>query len=188
MTVRGTFISITLLPQFQFGNILQFQNFAIVRRTDHNLTKLLRSDPATFVLHRILVGFIRVFSKRAGSGFDVLFCQHRRHIGRNQFVLSHHIRFHPYTHTVIATHYHHIAHTADTKNLRFQVDTDVVCQKRFIVSVMPFGSCYPYLGHFRRKLSGSFGDTILHVYRCHVRIGTLFEIYRNGNRTCIGCR
>ena len=41
---------------------------------------------------------------------------HLGHIRWNQFILGHHVRLHPDTHTIVTPHNHHITHTLDTKN------------------------------------------------------------------------
>ena len=58
MTVETTMIGITILSQLYIGNVFQFQDFAVVRRTDDNISKLFRSDQTSFIFHRILIGFV----------------------------------------------------------------------------------------------------------------------------------
>ncbi len=201
MPIGSTFIGIAFLSQFQIGNIFQLQYFAIVRRADYNFAKLFGSNQTPFILHGILVSFIGVLTERSGSRLNVLFGKYGGHITRNEFVLRHHIGLHPYTQAIFATHNHHITYSGDTENFRFQVDTDIVGKKSFIVRIvrteqrehlqdtgLPLGSSNSHLGHFRRKLACSLGNTILYVYCRHVRVGTLFEINSNGNRTGIGGR
>ena len=201
MSVRGTLVGITFLSQFHFGNIFQFQYFTIVCRTDYDFTEFLRSNPTPFELHGILISLIRILTERTGSRFDVLLGQHGSDIRRNQFILCHHIRFHPDTQTIVTTHNHHITHTTDTENLRFQVNTDIVGKKCLIVRVvramqrehlkntrLTLAGGNTHLSHFCRKLPGGLRNTVLHIHRCHVGISTLFKIDRNGNRSRIRSR
>ena len=58
MTVHTTVVSVAVLSQLDIGNVFQFQDFAVVRRTDDNISKLFRSDQTSFIFHRILIGFV----------------------------------------------------------------------------------------------------------------------------------
>ena len=136
MSIHGTFVGITVLTQLYIGDVLQFQHLAVFGRTDDDVAELLRSNEASRIFHGILIRLIRVLTKRPGGRFDILLCQHSRHIRRYQLVLRHDIRFHPDTHAVVTTHNHHIAHTGDTENLRLQVDTDIVGKKVLVIAVI----------------------------------------------------
>ncbi len=111
MPVHAAFVGVAVLTQLDVCYIFQFQHFAVFRRTDYDFTEFLRCDETAFILHGILVSLVRVLTERTGSRLDVLLGKHCRYIRRNQFVLRHHIGFHPDAHTVVTTHNHHIAHT-----------------------------------------------------------------------------
>ena len=136
MTVHTTVVSVAVLSQLDIGNVFQFQDFAIVGGTDDDIPEFFGSNETSGVLHRILISLIGIFTERTGSRFDILLGKHTGDIGRNQFVLRHHVRFHPYTHTIFTAHNHQVAHTGDTKNLRFQVDADIVGQEVLVVTVV----------------------------------------------------
>ena len=134
MTVHTTVISIAVLSQLYFGNVLQFQDFAIVSRTDDDFPEFFGSNQTSFIFHRVLISLVGVFTERTGCRFNILFGKHTGDVGRNQFILSHHIRLHPYTHTILTAHNHQVTHTRDTENLRFQVDADIVGKEVFIIT------------------------------------------------------
>ena len=136
MTIHSPMIGIAFLAHLYIGNFFQLQHFAIIRRPDHNFPKLFRSNQTPFILHCILISFIRVFSEWTGSRFNILFSQHLGHIRWNQFILGHHVRLHPDTHTIVTPHNHHITHTLDTKNCRFQINTDIVGQEFLIIRII----------------------------------------------------
>ena len=136
VTVHTAFVGITFLTQFHICNVFQLQHFTVFRRTDYDFTKFLRRNQTTFILHSILISFVRIFTERTGSRFNILLGKCCRHVRRNQFVLCHHIRLHPDTHTVVTTHNHHIAHTRNTQQLRFQVDTHIVGKEVFIIRII----------------------------------------------------
>ena len=199
MAVHTAVVSVAVLSQLYVGNIFQFQHLASIARTDDDVAKFFGSNQTSLILHRILVRFIRVLAKRTGCRFDILLGKHAGDVGRNQFVLCHHIRLHPYTHTIFTTHNHHITHTGDTENLWFQVDTDIVGQEVLVITLvrtgqgehlqdtrLPLGSGHTDLGYFRRKLSRSTRHTVLHVDSRHIRISALLKIDGDAHRTGIG--
>ena len=106
MTVHTTVVSVAVLSQLDIGNVFQFQDFAIVGGTDNDLPEFFGSNETSGVLHRILISLIGIFTERTGSRFDILLGKHTGDIGWNQFVLCHHVRFHPYTHTIFTAHNH----------------------------------------------------------------------------------
>ena len=88
--------------------------------------------------------------------------------------------------------YFHLAHAIDAQDGGSQVIVEVVAQEVLVVSAVGtlqsddaelsgllFFSRNPDLQHLGRQLSLRLYDAVLHVHRCHIGIGTLFEIYRN---------
>ncbi|CDA83048.1 unknown [Bacteroides sp. CAG:754] len=168
MPVRTTMISITILSQLYIGNIFQFQHFAVIRRTNDNVPEFFRSNQTPFILHRILIGFVGVLAKRTCCRFYILFGKHHSNVRRNQLVLRHHIGLHPYTHTIFTAQNHQVTHTADTENLRFHIDAQIVGQEVFIITIvrtgkrehlkdtgLTLGSGHTDLRYFCRELSRS---------------------------------
>ena len=199
MTIHTTMVSIAVLSQLYIGNILQFQNLTIIGRTDNDIPEFFRSNQTSLVFHRILIRFIGVLTERTGSRFDILLGKHTGNIRRNQFILRHHIRLHPNTHTIFTAHNHHIAHTGDTKDLRFQVDADIVGQEVLVVTLvrtgqgehlqntrLTLGSGHTDLGYLRRKLPRSTRYTVLHIDSRHIGVCALLKIDGDAHRTGIG--
>ena len=113
--------------------------------------------------------------------------------------MRHHVRFHPDAQAVVASHDHHVAHARDAENLRLEVDTDVVGQESLVVRVvraverehlqdtrLPLRGGDTHLVHLRGELSRGFGDPVLHVHRRHVRVGSLFKVDSDGDRSGVG--
>ena len=199
MAVHITMIGVTFLSHLDISYFFQLQNFAIVGRADNDFAEFFRGDQTAGVLHRVLVSLVGVLTERTGCRFDVLFCQHLAYICRDQFVLCHHIRFHPNTHTVISPHDHHVSHALDSEYRGFKIDTDVVGKELLVVSVvgtvkrkhlqdtgLTLGGGDTYLRYFGRQLPGCFRDTVLHVDCCHIGVCALLEVNLNNSQTCIG--
>ena len=136
MAVHTAMIGVGFFTHLDVSDSLQLQNFTVLGRTNHDFPELFGGDQAAFIFHRILVSFIRILAKRSGCRLDVLFGKHLRHIRRDQFVLGHNIRLHPDTHTVVASHDHHVADTLYTENGRFQVDTDIIGEKLLVIRII----------------------------------------------------
>ena len=83
--------------------IPQVQHVAVVLRTDDDVLKLLDGLERTFVLHRVLVGVLRLLTERTGGGDETLGTDGRRDIVRLESVLRHHVRLHPYAQGVGVT-------------------------------------------------------------------------------------
>ena len=63
VTVRTAFVGITFLAQFHICNVFQLQHFTVFRRTDYDFAKFLRCNQTAFILHGILIGFVRIFTE-----------------------------------------------------------------------------------------------------------------------------
>ena len=199
MSVQLTYIRVAVNAQFDIGNVFQLQHFAVFRASYHDFAELFGCLLTAFVLHGVLVGLFGVLSERTRSRFDVLFGQCIDDIRRDELVLRHDIGFHPHTHGVVTPQHNQLANPFQTKDFGFQVDTDVVTQKFFVVAVvgaaqgkylkhgvLTLDGRYTHLGYFGRKLTGSHCHTILHVHRRHVGIGSLTEVHHDFHRTGIG--
>ena len=136
MAVHTAVVGVGLFAHLDIGDSLQLQNLTVFGRTDHDLAELFGSDQAAFILHGVLVGFVRILAKRSGCRLDVLLGKHLRHVRRDQFVLGHHIRLHPDTHAVVAPHDHHVADPLYTEDGRFQVDADIIGEELLVVRVV----------------------------------------------------
>ena len=136
MAVHTAVVGVAFFAHLDVGDGLQLQYFAVLRRTDHDFAEFFGCDQTAFILHGVLVGFVRIFAERSGCRFDVLLGQHLRHVRRDQLILGHHIRFHPYTHTVVAAHDHHVADPLYTEDVRLQVDADVIGEELLVVRIV----------------------------------------------------
>ena len=188
MPVHFGSIIIRLISQFNIRHFFQPQHFPTRQRTNHKIAELFgRREPPT-VFHRILKRIIMVLAKSSRSRFNVLFRQYCRNISRNQFILSHFIRFHPDTHTIIRSKLHYLPHSGNTLDTRFHINLHIVIKELKVVRIVRtierkclqlrillFHRCHANLGHFGRQQAQSRRHTVLYIYRRHIRITALLE-------------
>ena len=116
-------------------------------------------------------------------------------------MLSHSIGPKPDTHRVFRAERHTLAHTIDTQQLRLYIINEVVRQEGLVVGTLgrvdTYGLNYrglllsrlhTHTRHLGRKYRRSSRNTVLHVDRGHIGIGTLLEEYRDCHLTSIRCR
>ena len=189
--------SVSQTAQLNIGDILEPQHFAVGIGSDHDILELLLGLQAPLIAHHILERLVAQLAELAGRSLDILFGQRRRHVGRHQFVLGHHIGLEPDTHRVVGTHHHRIAHTGNTLNLGHDVDVRIVFEELLVVpvvgtvkredqqhtglSLLGDDTDLRYLG---RQETLRLGHTVLHVDGRHVGVDTLLEV--DGDRRITG--
>ena len=191
--------AIAQCAQLYLCHILEAQHGAILLRAHHDVLELLHAFQATPVFHRELEGILRVLAQGAGRCLQVLLSQDGGDVGRHQAILRHTLRFEPDTHTVGIAQGHHVTHTVHTLQLRNHVDVEVVGQEGLVVGVvaahqgvdlqkarLALHGGHTDSGHLGGQQTLRLADTVLHVHRRHVGIGSLLEIDRDLRRTVVG--
>ena len=137
----------------------------------------------------------------AGGGLDVLSCEYGGYVIGDKPVLRHLVGTQPKSHAVVGTEQLCLSHAADTFQPRLDIDFHVIVQEGLVEAVIgriereshQFGILLLFsgdtgLGGFRRKLAQRAVHAVLHVYRRHVRVGSLLEIDVDGSIARIRCR
>ena len=156
---------------------------------EHDVVEFLDGLQRTLVLHRVLVGILRLCTERTRGRNEALAADGCEHIVRLQSVLCHHIGLHPDAQGIGVTECHHVAHTGDTHQARFQVDVDIVGHEVVVVLAVNASDgsnlqdvalllhhLHAHLGHIGRQQGRSTAHAVLHVYGSNVGVGALFEI------------
>ena len=128
----------------------------------------------------------------AGGGLDVLSCEYGGYVIGDKPVLRHLVGTQPKSHAVVGTE--HLFQP------RRDIDFHVIVQEGLVEAVIgriereshQFGILLLFsgdtgLGGFRRKLAQRAVHAVLHVYRRHVRVGSLLEIDVDGSIARIRC-
>ena len=110
--------------------------------------------------------------------------------------MCHHVGFQPDTQGVGVSQVLYATHTSNTHQTWFDIDIHVVRNEVFVVLtvntshckdlqdvVLSFLHCHTDLGNVGRQQRLCLGNAVLHVYRSHVGIDALFEIYVDFNIT-----
>jgi len=137
----------------------------------------------------------------AGGSLDVLPCEYGGYVIGDKPVLRHLVGFQPKSHAVVGTEQLRLSHAADTFQPRLDIDFHVIVQECLVEAVIgriereshQFGVLLFFggdtgFGGFCRKLAQCAVHAVLYVYRCHVRVGSLFEIDVDGSISRIRCR
>ncbi len=199
MAVYFIYIVVSQTSQFDIGNVLQTKHFTVGQCFYYNIIKFFCCLQTSFITDRILERLVSLFTERTRSSLHVLFSQHVRYIVRHQLILCHYIRLQPDTHRIIGTQYVGITDPRYTLYFRNQVDLCIVFQKFLVVTVfriingknnqhgvLTFLGSHTDLRYFGRQQTLCHRHTVLNVYCCHIRVGSLFEIYGDIGRTVIG--
>ena len=165
------------------------EEMAAVVRLEHNVVELLNGLQRTLVLHRVLVGVVRLSTQGTRGSNEALTANGSKHVVWLQAILCHHVWLHPDAQRIRVTKRHHVAHTRDTHQAWLQVDVDVVSHEVIVILAIhaPQGTnlqdvalhlehLHTHFRHLRRQQSSGTRHTVLHVHSRDVRVGALLEI------------
>ena len=199
VTVLEVLESVGQTAQLDVGYIFQIENLTVGIGPNDHVAKLLGGLQTALVGEHILERLVTLVTELTGGGLDVLLGQHGGYIGRHQSVLCHHVGFEPDTHRVVGSHYVGIAHTRDTLYQRDYVDFGVVLEELEAIPVvgavkreyhqhtgLSLLGNHTHLRYLGRQQVQGFRHPVLHIHGSHIGVGTLFEIYGDGGRTCVG--
>ena len=192
-------IAIRLRTKFNPGYIFQTKNFSRWKCLDNHIAELFFRFITPTILQCILKRVLRIFTQCTRSYFYILLIKQSCHITGNQTVLRHNLRIHPDTHSIVATHHIDISYTCDTRQARLNIYLEIVIYKILVITVifaiksqnlyhtvLAFLYRNTNLGNFGWQHSFCFRHTVFRINGCHIRIGSLRKVNRNGSRTIIG--
>ncbi len=191
--------SVGQTSQLHFGHITQTEYLAGGLGGHHYILELLGSGQTAFILHRVLEALVALFAERTRSGLDILLRKSVCDIRRHQAILGHHLGLEPYTHRVVGTERHDVAHARHTLQLGNDIDLGIVVDKlhrvvaRSVVERhhqkhrrLTLGCLHTHLSHLGGKQVESLRHTVLHVDGSHVGIKALLEIHCDVGRAGVG--
>ena len=141
---------------------------------------------------------VGIGAQRTGRSFEVLLIQHGGDVGRHQTVGSHAVGLEPDAQRVVRPEDGDVADTRNARQLRFDMDFEVVVKEFLVVAVVGTVQgddlrravlAFAHRDAGTNRLGGQetlrLRDAVLHVHRRNIGIRPGAEIDRYGRRTVV---
>ena len=188
VAVRAVLEGIVLYAEFDTSHVFEPQHTAVGQRLDDHVLIIMLFFIAATILQDILESVLRIGSKRASRGLDVLLRKHIINVGRHETIRCHLERIEPNAHTIAGAPDVHLAHARHSRESRLDVYLHVVREEVCVVGIrgtvkretldvarLTFTHRHTASGDVRRQLSLRRSHAVLHVDHRHVGIRALLK-------------